>query len=371
MRRSTPLPERALHRRLPRADGARDGAGPRDGHPARRRRRSPAQLYVFQQMFHGSTAPGFLFASGFVAGLPRAPLSLRASLRRARRLLFVLGVGYFLHLPYLSLWKTLAAATPAERAALFACDALQVIAVDAALRARCSSGSPGALDARGAGALALAIDRRDAPRLVLRRLQRALPEAIAPLPRRPHGLALPRVPVLGLRARGHARRGGARPGRARACATARALAWGVGLLGARRARSRWLLAGRVDFWGASPAYAVRAPGRPAAAPARSSRRRRARAAARRARARRSSATRRCSSTCCTSTCSSAASSASRRSRRSHGRLGFAAALGVARRRWCPCSWPPPGLWRAAKHRAPHEAQLALVFLTIAVPLRVR
>jgi len=60
--------------------------------------------YVFQQMFHGSTAPGFLFASGFVAGLPRAPLSLRASLRRARRLLFVFGIGYCLHLPYFSLW---------------------------------------------------------------------------------------------------------------------------------------------------------------------------------------------------------------------------------------------------------------------------
>src|SRR5207245_2944834 len=85
--------------------------------------------YVFQTMFHGSTAPGFLFASGFVAGLPRAPLSLKASLRRARRLLFVLGVGYFLHLPYASLWKTLAAASPAEKAALFACHALQVIAV--------------------------------------------------------------------------------------------------------------------------------------------------------------------------------------------------------------------------------------------------
>ena len=34
--------------------------------------------YMFQQVFHGSTAPGFLFASGFVAGLPRAPLSWRA-----------------------------------------------------------------------------------------------------------------------------------------------------------------------------------------------------------------------------------------------------------------------------------------------------
>src|SRR5262249_11099238 len=64
-----------------------------------------APLYVYQTIFHGSTAPGFLFASGFVAGLPRAPLSWKASVRRARRLLFVLGVGYALHLPYFSLLK--------------------------------------------------------------------------------------------------------------------------------------------------------------------------------------------------------------------------------------------------------------------------
>lgn len=85
-------------------------------------------LYQLQLLFHGSTAPGFLFASGFVAGLPRAPLSPRAALRRARRLLFVLAVGYGLHLPYFSLAKTLLAG-PAEKAALFACHALQVIAV--------------------------------------------------------------------------------------------------------------------------------------------------------------------------------------------------------------------------------------------------
>jgi hypothetical protein len=85
-------------------------------------------LYQFQRLFHGFTAPGFLFASGFVAGLPRAPLSLKGSVRRARRLLFVLGVGYYLHLPYFSLWKTMQATT-AQKAALYACDALQVIAV--------------------------------------------------------------------------------------------------------------------------------------------------------------------------------------------------------------------------------------------------
>src|SRR5882672_5593017 len=36
-----------------------------------------APWYVFEAMFHGTTAPGFLFASGFVAGLPRAPIALR------------------------------------------------------------------------------------------------------------------------------------------------------------------------------------------------------------------------------------------------------------------------------------------------------
>jgi acyltransferase len=85
-------------------------------------------LYQLQVIAHGSTAPGFLFASGFVAGLPRAPLSGRASLRRAKRLLFVLAVGYALHLPYLSLAKSLNASA-SEKSALFACDALQVIAV--------------------------------------------------------------------------------------------------------------------------------------------------------------------------------------------------------------------------------------------------
>src|SRR5262249_19677216 len=85
-------------------------------------------FYQFQTMFHGSTAPGFLFASGFVAGLPRAPLSPRAGVRRARRLLFVLLVGSAPPLPYFSCWQRVLA-SPAEKAALFGCHALQVIAV--------------------------------------------------------------------------------------------------------------------------------------------------------------------------------------------------------------------------------------------------
>ena len=56
--------------------------------------------------------------------MPRAPLSFKASLRRARRLLFVLGVGYALHLPYLSIWKIVGQATAAEKAVALACQAL-------------------------------------------------------------------------------------------------------------------------------------------------------------------------------------------------------------------------------------------------------
>ena len=86
-------------------------------------------LYLLQATLHGSTAPGFLFASGFVAGLPRAPLSLHGqpppraapALRARRRLRDPPAV-------LLALEDALEA-TPAEKAALFACDALQVIAV--------------------------------------------------------------------------------------------------------------------------------------------------------------------------------------------------------------------------------------------------
>lgn len=85
--------------------------------------------YQLQLILHGSTAPGFLFASGFVAALPRRPLSAHAAWRRARRLGFVFLTGYALQLPFFSLWKTLNEATPAQWRALFAVDALQLVAV--------------------------------------------------------------------------------------------------------------------------------------------------------------------------------------------------------------------------------------------------
>ena len=207
--------------------------------------------YVFQQMFHGSTAPGFLFASGFVAGLPRAPLSLRASLRRARRLLFVLGVGYFLHLPYFSLWKTVGATTPAERALLFACDALQVIAATQLLLL-VLQWVAGRHWTRWAGALAFAVIAAT-PLVWSSGLSARLPEALAPWLDESTGSRFPVFPFAAFVLAGTL--AGATIGRAEPKRRHhREVAWGLGLV-ALGAMLTGALSGRVDFWGPSPAYA--------------------------------------------------------------------------------------------------------------------
>jgi uncharacterized membrane protein len=210
-------------------------------------------LYVWQQMFHGSTAPGFLFASGFVAGLPRAPLAWKAVRRRARRLLFVLGVGYALRLPYLSVWKILVEGTPAERAVAVACDALHAIAVSQLL--------------------VLGLQRLAGRRWIPLAAAFALAViALAPSAWRPEvaaGLPLPvaayvspaRAPsqfplfpnaafVLAGTVAG-ATLGRSSPERRRHGA----IAWGAGLfvLGAVLTGP---LSGHADFWGPSPAYAL-------------------------------------------------------------------------------------------------------------------
>jgi hypothetical protein len=209
-----------------------------------------APWYVFQQVFHGSTAPGFLFASGFVAGLPRAPLSLRASLRRARRLLFVFGTGYFLHLPYFSFWKTVGA-SPAERAALFACDALQVIALTQLLVLGLQWVA-GRHWARWGAALAVLVIAAT-PSVWSSGLSRHLPEPLAPWLDEATGSRFPVFPFAAFVLAGTL--AGATVGRAEPERRhRREIGWGLGLvcLGAVLA---WPLAGRVDYWGASPAYA--------------------------------------------------------------------------------------------------------------------
>jgi uncharacterized membrane protein len=210
-------------------------------------------LYVWQQMFHGSTAPGFLFASGFVAGLPRAPLAWKAVRRRARRLLFVLGVGYALRLPYLSLWKILVEGTPAERAVAVACDALHAIAVSQLLvlglqRLAGKRWIPFA----AAAAIAVIVL---APFAWQPGVAAALPLPVAAYvnPARAPS-QFPLFPNAAFVLAGTV--AGAMLGRCSPESRRRnAATWGGGLL-LLGAALTWPLHGRVDFWGPSPAYAL-------------------------------------------------------------------------------------------------------------------
>lgn len=210
-------------------------------------------LYVWQQMFHGSTAPGFLFASGFVAGLPRAPLAWKAVRRRARRLLFVLGVGYALRLPYLSLWKILVEGTAAERAAAVACDALHAIAVSQLLvlglqRLAGRRWIPLAAAAAIAvvGLAPLAWQPGTTASLPLPVAAYVNPErAPSQFPLFPNAAFVLAGTVAG------ALLGRSSPERRRRAAAS----WGGGLL-LLGAALTWPLHGRVNFWGPSPAYAL-------------------------------------------------------------------------------------------------------------------
>ena len=72
-----------------------------------------AQWYKIHEVLHGFVAPGFLFAAGFTAFLSfhnkrQNYIHLdRAFFKRLRRILFVVAIGYWIHLPFLSLRKTL------------------------------------------------------------------------------------------------------------------------------------------------------------------------------------------------------------------------------------------------------------------------
>jgi uncharacterized membrane protein len=209
-------------------------------------------LYQLQNVFHGSTAPGFLFASGFVAGLPRAPLSPRAALRRARRLLFILGVGYAIHLPYFSLWKTWLEASAAERAALFACDALQSIAVTQmlALLLQWIFGKRWT----AAGGLLSVVVIAATPAVWTARLSEDLPQALGAYLDPATGSRFPLFPFSAFVLAGAV--AGAAIGRQEPrTRRRRALRSGLGLCGLGAVLAL-VLHGRVDFWGPSPAYVI-------------------------------------------------------------------------------------------------------------------
>jgi uncharacterized membrane protein len=210
-------------------------------------------LYQLQLLFHGSTAPGFLFASGFVAGLPRAPLSLRATVRRARRLLFILGVGYALHLPYMSLWKALTQATPADKAHALSCSALHVIAVTQ-LFVLALQWAAGRRWVPVAAAAALAV-LAATPAVWSSGVSRRVPLALgAYLDSRAAPSAFPVFPYSAFVLAGTV--AGAVLGRQDERTRARrALRGGLGLLAAGTVLS-FVLRGRVDFWFTSPGYAM-------------------------------------------------------------------------------------------------------------------
>ena len=210
-------------------------------------------LYQLQLILHGSTAPGFLFASGFVAGLPRSPLSLRASIRRARRLLFLLGVGYALHLPYLSLWKSLLQTTAADKAHALSCSALHVIAVTQ-LFVLALQWVAGRRWVGAAAGLALAV-LAATPAVWASDLSRRLPLALgAYVDVQAAPSAFPIFPYSAFVLAGTV--AGAALGRQDTATRARRALVGGGALVAAGAILAVALKGRVEFWGPSPGYAL-------------------------------------------------------------------------------------------------------------------
>ena len=91
--------------------------------------------YKIHEVLHGLVAPGFLFSAGFAAFLSfhnkrQNYIHLdRAFLKRLRRILFVIAIGYWIHLPFFSLRKTLWQISLGQAGEFFKVDILQCIGV--------------------------------------------------------------------------------------------------------------------------------------------------------------------------------------------------------------------------------------------------
>jgi len=91
------------------------------------------QFFAFHEAFHGVTAPGFLFGAGFtfaIATQRRWEESIAFThgfYRRMWRAVLLVLIGYALHIPFLSLHKTLATANFTQWNAFFIFDVLQCI----------------------------------------------------------------------------------------------------------------------------------------------------------------------------------------------------------------------------------------------------
>ena len=91
------------------------------------------QLFAYHEIFHGVTAPGFLFGAGFTFAIAtqrkwqQAITFNESFLKRVWRAISLILVGYSLHFPYLSLSKTLEQATSTQWNAFLIFDVLQCI----------------------------------------------------------------------------------------------------------------------------------------------------------------------------------------------------------------------------------------------------
>lgn len=91
--------------------------------------------FELHEIFHGITAPGFLFGAGFTFAIATQrkwdELSTWSAglLRRLWRMVLLVATGYLLHIPYFSLRKTIAESTPEQWDTVLAFDVLQCIGV--------------------------------------------------------------------------------------------------------------------------------------------------------------------------------------------------------------------------------------------------
>jgi uncharacterized membrane protein len=93
------------------------------------------QWYKLHEALHGLVAPGFLFSAGFAAFLSfhnkrQNYIHLdRAFFKRLQRIGFVIAIGYWIHLPFFSLRKTLQQISQGQAGELLKVDILQCIGV--------------------------------------------------------------------------------------------------------------------------------------------------------------------------------------------------------------------------------------------------
>ena len=93
------------------------------------------QFFTLHEIFHGVTAPGFLFGAGFTFAIAtqrrwdEAIAFTRGLFRRTWRTILLILIGYALHFPFLSLQKTITTASSAQWNTFLMFDVLQCMGI--------------------------------------------------------------------------------------------------------------------------------------------------------------------------------------------------------------------------------------------------